>query len=596
MARGTLKATAVCAGFGLGLGLAGCGGSGDPVGIPTGPPKPGGTLRIVGSSDVEHLDTASANSVGAYGLTRTFARTLFGNKASNNFSETIPLRPDLAAELPTRENGGISRDHRTYTIKLRRGVLWNTKPPRPVVAADFVRGFKRLCNPASPSGGKVYYTSTIKGMAAYCDGFANVDAKSAKAIAAYQNGHHIEGISARGDHTLRFRLKEPASDFLNLISLQFAAPAPREYDRYVPDSAEFRQHTISNGPYQITEYRPGGSYVLSRNPVWRRDTDPLRAGHVDRIQITLGQDSPQAVQQQLETGTADLSWDQPVPTSAMPRLRRDRDPRFAIRRTPSNSPYLVFNIRSPNNGGALGKRAVRQALQYAVDRTALIKLVGGPEVAQPLHTVIPPGNSGYAPSTRYATPGEAGDPARCRRLLAEAGYPNGLKLRFPYRTNSVHKLIAESLKANLRACGVEAELSADSGGTFYGKTISTPSRALQGAWDIAAPGWTPDWYGNNGRSIIQPLFDGRTYGPGSTNYGGYDNAEVNGLIDAALTARDAERAGGFWRLTDQKIMEDAAIVPLLARAVPLFHSSRVGNAFFLPAAAGYDYTMLYLSR
>jgi peptide/nickel transport system substrate-binding protein len=441
----------------------------------------------------------------------------------------------------------------------------------------------------------VYYTSTIKGMDAYCDGFGEVDAKSAEAIADYQNGHDIEGITAPDDRTLVFRLAEPASDFLHLLSLQFTAAAPREYDEYVPDGPEFRQHTISNGPYQITEYRPGSSYVLGRNPAWRRDTDPLRAGYVDKIQITLGQDSAHAVQQQLETGTADLSWDHPVPTSAMPRLRRARDPRFAVRETPSNSPYLVFNVRSPNNGGALGKRAVRQALQYAVDRTALIKIVGGPEVARPLHTVIPPGNSGYAPSSMYATPGEAGDPARCRRLLTGAGYPGGLKLKFPYRTNSVHKLIAESLKANLEACGVTAELSADSGGTFYAKTISTPSRTREGAWDIAAPGWTPDWYGNNGRSIIQPLLDGRTYGPGSTNYGGYDNFEVNGLIDAALTAPDPGRAGGFWRLADQKIMTDAAIVPLLDRSVPIFHSSRVGGAVFLPTTAGYDYTRLYLA-
>ncbi|MFD0853984.1 ABC transporter substrate-binding protein, partial [Actinomadura adrarensis] len=262
----------------------------------------GGTLRIVGSSDVERLDTASGYSVGAYGLTRTYARTLFGVKASNHFPDTVPLRPDMAAEMPTAENGGVSKDRRTYTVRLRQGVRWNTKPPRPVVAADFVRGFKRLCNPASPASALAYYTSTIDGMKAYCDGFAQVDPKSAAAIASYQNEHDIEGVTARDDRTLVFRLTEPASDFLNLLSLQFTAAAPREYDRYVPDSPQFRRNTVSNGPYQITEYRPGASYVLSRNPVWRRDTDPLRGGHVDRIQITLGQDSPQAVQQQLEAG------------------------------------------------------------------------------------------------------------------------------------------------------------------------------------------------------------------------------------------------------------------------------------------------------
>ncbi|TDD68134.1 ABC transporter substrate-binding protein [Actinomadura darangshiensis] len=576
---------------GLLVGLAGCTGGGDGA-TAEGATRQGGTLRVVGSSDVEHLDPASVASVGAYGLARTFARTLFGTRASNDFQETIPVRPDVAARIPTRENGGVSKDRRTYTVGLRDGVRWNTSPPRQVTAQDFVRGFERLCNPASPSAGKGYFLSTLKGMDEFCRGFGSVDAKNAGAIAAYQRDHEIAGVRAKDDRTLVFKLKSPASDFLNLLSLPFTAAAPREYDRYVPDSAEFRQHTISDGPYQITEYKPGISYLLGHNPAWQAGGDPLRERHVAKIRITLGQDSPETVQQQLEQGTADLAWDQPVPTPAIPRLRDD--PRFAIRETPNNSPYLVFNTRSPSNGGALGDRAVRQALEYAIDRSALIKIVGGPAVARPLHTVIPPGNSGYAEVNHYPTPGESGDAAKCRELLGKTGHSE-LTLKFPYRTNSVHKLIAQSIAENLDACGVETELTADSGGSFYSGTLGTPARAREGAWDIAAPGWVPDWYGNNGRSIIQPLFDGRTYGQNSTNYGGYDAPEVNALIDQALTAPDADHAAGYWQHADQKIMQDAAIVPLLDRAQTIFRSSRVHNALFLPTTAAYDYTRLWLS-
>lgn len=579
------------------FGVAACGGGGG-AGHQTAI-RAGGTLKVIGSSDVEHLDTASANSVGAYTLNRVYARTLFGTKASNNFEETLPIQADLAAKVPSRENGGISKDGKTYTVKLREGPRWNSQPPRQVVAADFVRGFKRLCNPASPSGGKGYYISTIRGMGAYCRGFAEVDAKDAKAIAAYQSKHAISGLKASGDRTLVFKLTRRASDFLNILALQFAAAAPKEYDSYVPDSAGFRKHTISNGPYQITSYAPGRSYVLTRNPVWRQQSDPLRGRFVDKIQITLGQDSPDAVQQQLEQGTADLAWDQPVPTSAIPRLRKATrgrpDSPFAIRDTPSNSPYLVFNTLSPNNGGALAKREVRQAIQYAVDRTALIKIYGGPEVARPLHTVIPPGNAGYFEYNLYPTPGDTGDPAKCRELLTRAGYADGLALKFPYRTNSNHKRVAESLKENLHDCGIEAKLTADTNGNFYGASIVTPQKAREGAWDIAAPGWTPDWYGNNGRSNIQPLFDGRTYGQNSANYGGYDSTLVNRLIDAALTAPDTGRAAGLWHQADRLIMQDAAIVPLLDRAFTIYHSKRVRNARFVPTASSYDYTQLWLA-
>ncbi|MFA1540216.1 ABC transporter substrate-binding protein [Actinomadura monticuli] len=575
---------------GLMVGLAGCAGGGDDAAAGQG--RSGGTLRIIGSSDVEHLDPSSVASVGAYGLARTFARTLFGTRASNDFQETLPVRPDVAERVPTRENGGVSKDRRTYTVRLREGVQWNTEPPRPVTAQDFVRGFERLCNPAAPSAGKGYFISTLKGMDEFCRGYGDVNAKNPAAMAAYQRDHGIEGVRAKDERTLVFKLVRPASDFLNLLTLPYTAAAPKEYDAYVPDGAEFRQHTVSNGPYQITEYRPGLSYQLTRNPAWRAGSDPLRERHVAKIRITLGQDSPEAVQQQIEQGTADLAWDQPVPTSAIPRL--EGDPRFAIRETPNNSPYLVFNTRSPNNGGALGKREVRQALEYAIDRSALIKIVGGPSVARPLHTVIPPGNSGYAAADHYPTSGESGDPAKCRELLGKTGHGK-LTLKFPYRTNSVHKLLAQSIAENLDACGVGTDLIADSGGSFYAGTLGTPARGREGEWDIAAPGWVPDWYGNNGRSIIQPLFDGRAYGQNSTNYGGYDNPQVNALIDAALTAPDAQHAAGYWQQADQKIMQDAAIVPLLDRSQTLFHSSRVHGALYLPTTAAYDYTRLWLS-
>ncbi|MFC4908792.1 ABC transporter substrate-binding protein [Actinomadura gamaensis] len=574
-------------------------------------PRDGGTLRVVGSSDVEHLDTASAESVGARGLDRTFARTLFGTVASNTFAETVPVHPDVAERLPTRANGGISADGLTYTVRLRGDAMWDTRPPRPVTAPDFVRGFKRLCNPATPSPGRSYFTSTLRGMDAYCRGYARVgargigaatsgsagaDARTAAALAAYQNAHDIEGVRAADDRTLVFRLTRRASDFLNLLTLGYTAAAPREYDSYVPDGPAFRQHTVSDGPYRIAEYRPGTSYLLTRNPAWRAGTDPLRERHVDRIQITLGQDSPEAVQQQLETGAADLAWDQPVPTPALARLRSGHDPRFAVREAPSTSPYLVFNLRSPNNGHALADRDVRRALARAVDRSALVKVVGGPAVADPLHTVIPPGTTGYAPADPFPTPGDSGDPATCRRLLASAGYPGGLTLRFPYRVNSVHKLIAESLERNFAACGVRTVLTPDTGGDFYGRTLADPGRGAAGEWDIAAPGWTPDWYGSNGRSVLLPLLSGRSLGPGSTNYGGYRNPRVDALIDQALTAPDESRSADLWRRADQVVTQDAAILPLLDRKYTIFTSSRVRNALFLPTAAGDDYTRIYLAR
>lgn len=268
--RGTVIAAA-----GLGaaaLGLAACGGGSGG----SGGGSAGGTLKVVGSSDVDHLDTSSVYTTWGNLLARQFARTLFNVKAADNFDDAIKVVADGAAEIPTMENGGISKDGKTYTIKLRDGMQWDTNPVRPVVAGDFVRGIKRICNPAKPSGGLGYYTDTIEGFAKFCDGFTKVGGNDAAAIAAYQNQHQVTGLQAKDDKTLVVKLNRPASDFTNILGLAFSAAAPVEYDRYVPDSPDFRTHTISDGPYKITSYQANKSITLAKNPAWKAASDPVR--------------------------------------------------------------------------------------------------------------------------------------------------------------------------------------------------------------------------------------------------------------------------------------------------------------------------------
>jgi peptide/nickel transport system substrate-binding protein len=113
----------------LALLLAACGGqtSGDTT-ASAGTPVSGGTLKLLGSSDVDHLDTASAYYVASYTLERAFARQLFSYPASTDTTTADTPVADAATEVPTTANGGISADGKTWTIHLRSGVRWNTTP------------------------------------------------------------------------------------------------------------------------------------------------------------------------------------------------------------------------------------------------------------------------------------------------------------------------------------------------------------------------------------------------------------------------------------------------------------------------------------
>lgn len=582
----------------LALALAACGGGGGTGGgTDNGTPKKGGTLRLVGAGGQDNLDPTSAYSTSSSAFQRTYSRQLFGYPASTDPKTASTPVPDVAAEMPTMQNGGISKDGLTYTIKLRHGVMWNTNPPREMVAGDFVRGFKHMCNPASPVGAPNYYLPNIKGMQAYCDPFLKNTKiqQNPKAIADYENGHEIPGVKAVDNYTIQFTLTQPASDFINLLAMTFASAVPVEYYNYVPGSIDEFKHLISAGPYQVTQYVPNKSITFEKNPNWKKSSDPLHNQYVDKIVFTEGQESPDAVQQQIESNQADLSVDQPVPASALGRLAQTNDPNLTVNGPPISNPYLVFNLKSPNNKGAMANVKVRQAIEYAINKVALAKIYGGPKYNTPLNTVIPPDSVGYQNYNLYPTNGSQGDPAKCKQMLAEAGYPNGLTIKAAYRQAGNHPAIYQSYAQDLQACGISVTGVPVPQADFYSQFLQKISNAKAGKWDVAAPGWVPDWFGNNGRSVISPLFDGRNWADGTSNYGGYNDPTTNALIDKALQAKSVDEAAGYWHQADMQIMKDAAIVPFMAQKTPWYHSSQVKHAIWLPIAQQFDYTNLWLS-
>ena len=568
------------------------------AGDESGAPVRGGTLKVVGNSDVDHLATTSAYVTGSMWLSRTFARQLVTYPPGTDYETSVSIAADIARELPTPANGGISADGRTYTLRLKDGVRWNSSPPRAVTAHDFVRAFKLFCNPVTPVGAPGYYTSTIAGMTEYCTAFMQAPG-TVEGIRQFVATHEIEGVRALDDSTLVFTLLAPATDFLNLLAMPFASAVPEEYLDYLPDSPDFRRHTLSNGPYAITRYVQNREIELARNPTWDPRTDPHRPAYVDRISIRLGIDDELA-QLQIEAGTADLTMDLSMLTANLASLRAIGDPRVAM--TPygdryGSMHYIAINQAGPNNGGALRNFKVRQAIALAVNKRALVQVAGGPEVARPLHQAVPSSVSGFRPGAdRFATPNDQGDPGAARRLLAEAGFPDGITLRFAYATNATYPIEAQSLQASLRRAGIDAQLFPYSAGDLWGRLLANTQNARRGEWDIALGGWLPDWFGsNNGRSVIVPLFDGRQMGDISQNYGMYDSAYVNAAIDRANAAAHLEQAEAAWADATARVMVDLAIIPLIEKKTCWMRSTRARNCIWNVMGSQCDLTTLWLA-
>ena len=131
----------------------------------TGAPQRGGTLNMVGISDVDYMDYDTGYYTTDYQVARLTVRQLYSLPADPD-KTTTPV-PDLATALPVISDNGLKQ-----TVTLRSGVMWNTSPPRPVTAADVVRGIKRACNPSPVFfGGMADFEATIKGLSEFCAGY-----------------------------------------------------------------------------------------------------------------------------------------------------------------------------------------------------------------------------------------------------------------------------------------------------------------------------------------------------------------------------------------------------------------------------------------
>jgi peptide/nickel transport system substrate-binding protein len=582
-------------------------------------PTSGGTLNIVSASGPDHIDTVSAYYTVDYQLSHAFARQLlsyptvpYTGTSGAGWTTTTTPTADMATVVPSVANGGISNNGKTYTFHIKPGVDWNTTPARQVTSADFLREFKAFFNPVSPVGNPTYYTSTIAGLQAYDNEetafFANAKAEppTAANIAKFQNTHSISGIATPNSSTIQFTLTAPASDFLSMMALPFASARPVEYDSYVPNSLQLDQNTISDGPYQINSYVPGKSITMVRDPAWKQSTDTLRHDYVNKVVDTLGVTSAETQLSDLEAGTQDIiDSDTPINPASIPSLIASKKSNFQIWGESNTFPYIVFNPRSPDAKGAAGNLLVRQAVEYGLDKSAAVKAIGGPAVATIINTVIPPGNVGYVNSNLYPDSGGQGNTAMCKTDLTKAGYPNGVTLTYMYPNDSSNTRIFTAIQASLANCGITLSGKPEPGSTIFVDLGNAPENNKAGQWDMGQPGWYPDWYGNNGRTVVQALFQGPDCVINTVNYGCYNNATVNSLITKAEAATSQSAAATYWAQADKQIMSDAAIVPIMSQNFPDYSSSRVRGvsssgatyqtAIFSPNIGAPDITATWLA-
>jgi len=575
----------------LGLGLNACGSTSKSSS--GGTPKLGGTLNMLGTGDVDYMDPNVSYYTTGYLALRMFSRQLLTYPAIQG--QTTTVAPDLATALPTVANGGISADGLTYKLTIRQGAMWNTTPPRQVTAADAVRGLMRTCNPVQPFGGLPDFETLIVGMQSFCTAFSKVAQKTGP-IEAFIDSHSIAGATVDPSNplTVVYKLTHPATYFPDQLAMPAFSPAPVEFLNYLPASNLLAQHTLSDGPYEIQSYDATKTIVFVRNPAWNASSDPIRKAYVDKIMVSETGNQTQ-IQQELETNSpaADMGWDAPVPTADIPALLANKDAKLTLGQTFGTDPYVLFNTISPNNNGALKSTAVRQAMEYAISRANLVQDDGGPQVAPPLTHILPAGILGSNQFDAYPY-----NLQTAKQKLA-AALPGGhLHLIVLYQSSLDFEVkMFQTLQADLGKAGISVTGRGVPSADFYAKYLEAPHVAETGVWDLALAQWFPDWYGNAALSFFNPLFSGSfSFPPSGSNFGFYNDATTNQLIQEASSATSTSQAEALWAQADQQTMADAAIFPITSPTQPVYHASEVRNAVFVPNILQFDPTNVWLSN
>ncbi|HEY9336312.1 MAG TPA: peptide ABC transporter substrate-binding protein [Kribbella sp.] len=294
----------------------------------------------------------------------------------------------------------VSDDHLTYTFTLRDNAQWSDG--KPVVAQDFERTYKRLFTPAGGSAGGTtlgansYQTATgIKGAQDFLAGVLTDWAQV--------------GVKATGEHELVLTLSNPNPDFLLALTHPAMLPLPMDLVESKPKDWQNPPNYVSNGPYTVTEWVANSRLILTPNAkYWDRDNVKL-----GRIQVNLVEPSAAATATvPYENGETDLVQ---LSGPDVLRFQKDADLSKQLKQTENYSILYLAKLRSQHK--AMEDVRVRKALSLALDRKTLAGVQPG---QQPGVSLVTSRTAGWDDSIAIKE-----DVAEAKRLLAEAGYPNG---------------------------------------------------------------------------------------------------------------------------------------------------------------------------
>jgi oligopeptide transport system substrate-binding protein len=487
---------------------------------------------VVSAANAVTLNTMNGSEPGSIDPAK--ASGDWENRILGDYIEGLVAEDAMADAIPGQaESWDISEDGLVYTFHLRDGIKWTDGEP--VKASDFEYAFRRLFNPATAAD-YAYLQYPIKGGSEIADGSMPVDSADF-------------GVKAIDDKTLEITLENPTPYFLQALTHYTAYPVPAHVIEAKGDDWTNVENIVGNGPYKIVEWVPG-NYIKS---VKNADYYDAANVQIDEVYYYV-QDDLAAAFSRYRAGEYDILTDLPGDQQQMVKDQMVGEGHF----TPFLGIYyyVINQEKEPFNNPD-----VRQALSMAINRDVI-----GPDVLGsgelPAYGWVPPGTANYEGVAPYqpewveATYDERVNTAK--EIMAGLGYTkeNPLTLQLKYNTNDNHQRVAVAIQSMWSEIGVNAEL-------FNSETAVHYDSLRAGDYDVGRAGWLLDY--SDASNVLDLLRTG-TMQDGvmnwGNNYGRYENAEFNSLMDQAAAETDLAKRAGLLGQAEKIAMDETGAIPI----------------------------------
>jgi len=381
---------------------------------------------------------------------------------------------------------------------------------------------------------------------------------------------YIDKIEKPDQGTVRLALSGPYAPFLyNMADEAGRVISPAIGEKYGPDKLKVDLTNAGTGPFKFAEWKSGDHFTLVRNETyWGRDPSGTQLPYADKLIYRVIPDNNQALAS-LRSGEIDafnlsVAAGGSAPGKDVASIRAD--PSLSYRDQPAYGYQpLFFNEAKP----PFGSRELRQAVSFAVDRTAITHAVWF-DTALPIDAVFSPAiwayDAAYHPYLKR-------DVARAKQLLAQAGLPNGFAFTLLTRNeNPAFQQGAELIKDQLKEIGVDVTIQLTDTSAF---NAALKAGEHQVGFSGAASGLDPD-------SWVYPRFSSK----GAQNsYTHYNSPDVDRLLEQARTTLDAAARKTLYQQAQKLIVDDAAVCVLYTPNVPALTRANVHNAPLAPTSA-----------